>query len=131
VGVRSSEHLEALRRHTREVEWPPPLKRINGFGVGLYGWMRDEDIPGAHWKLYFLTALWLPVLPLCAYLVQPCEGGFRFYRRVGLFNACRLYKSRVAEMYVSALLEGVGWLVVFGGMIVGVVLLINWLFGRL
>jgi hypothetical protein len=104
---------------------------MNGFGVGLYGWLRDEQMPGPHWKLYFVTVLWLPILPLCAYLVQPIEGGFRFHRRVSLLNACRLYKGRMAPMYLSALTEGIGWLILFGGMMIGVALLVSWLFGRL
>lgn len=127
----NSAHLQALRHYATEIHSAPPLRRTNGFGVGLYGWLRDEHVPGAHWKLYFVSAIWLPILPLCAYLVQSTGDGFRFYRRLDLINLCRIYRSRVFGLYVTALIEGIGWMMVFIAVMLAAVLFVGWLFGRL
>ena len=121
--------LDLLRECAEHVEQAPPLRRINGFGFGLYGILRDPELNAPYWNLYFFSALWLPILPLTTYLVVRTENGFRFYRKLSLWNLCRVYRSRVFGFYISALLEGVGWLIAFGLMIVIVLSLIAGLRG--
>ena len=126
----ASAHLEALRSFAQEIESAPALRRTNGFGVGLYGWLRDEHLTGAHWKLYSVSALWLPIFPLCAYLVQPTKNGFRFYRRLSLINLCRMYRGRVVALYVTSLIEGIGWMAIFFAALFVAAMIVAWLFGQ-
>jgi hypothetical protein len=111
----------------KPISSPPPLWRTNGFGVGLYGWINDHRLPVGFIKLYFLTALWIPIIPLCAYAVMRVENGFRFHNSMNLFQLLRVYKFRVVSLYATALLEGVGWLILFGGMVLLVGTGIYWL----
>ncbi|TIX50649.1 hypothetical protein [Alteraurantiacibacter aquimixticola] len=104
-------------RFFSSVSTPPPLFRVMGFGGGLYGWLHDARIPAGHVKLYFLTALWLPVIPVHAYAVTPVDRGFRFHASINLFNLVRAFRGRVFPLYLTALIEGVGWLIAFGTVI--------------
>jgi len=111
---------EAFARALKPVEMAPPLWRANGFGVGLYGVLRDPRFGEPYWKIYFLTALWIPIVPVSAYLVVRRDGGFSFYRKMSLWSMFRHYGGSVVPFFFSALLEGAGWLLLFGGLILGV-----------
>jgi hypothetical protein len=114
----------------KPLEYAPPLRRVNGFGVGLYGWLRDPAIPNGHLKLYFLSAFWIPVLPFCAYAVTPSENGFRFHHQMSLWGVIRCYGWRFVPFYFSALIEGALWMVLFMAILGIVVGGLGWLFGR-
>jgi hypothetical protein len=106
----------------------PPLRRINGFGLGLYGRLRHPAIPRGYLKLYFFTALWLPVIPLCAFAVTPTGGGFHFHQSMSLWGVVRAFGWRTVPFYLTALIEGAFWLVTFASLILGVMLSLRWLF---
>lgn len=108
----------------------PPLRRINGFGVGLYGWLNDPRLPAGHLKLYFLTALWIPILPVCAFTVDSTGNGYRFYHRMSLWNVLKAFRWRTLGLYATALIEGVLWLVLSLAILGLVVYSVRWAFGR-
>jgi hypothetical protein len=102
---------EALRRGAREllrapqpIKGAPPLFRINGFGVGLYG-ERDRTADGWYVATYCVSALWIPILPLAAYRVRKSEQGYEFVAREALSPLARAAQIGVL---VAALL-GIGW----------------------
>lgn len=108
----------------------PPLRRINGFGVGLYGWLNDPRLPAGHLKLYFLTVLWIPILPVCAFTVERTGDGYRFYHRMSLWGVLKTFRWRTAGLYASALFEGVVWLALSVAIIGLVIYCVRWAFGR-
>lgn len=86
-------------------------------GSGLYGWLRDDRLDRGHIKLYFITILWLPVVPLSAYVVEGFYSQFRFHRKISLWNLVKTYKCRVILLYLSALIEGTGLAILFFALI--------------
>jgi hypothetical protein len=125
--LRSEYDLDTLAKYLKPIGATPQLWRTNGFGVGLYGWINDHRLRDGFVKLYFLTALWIPIFPLSAYVVSRTEGGYRFYYKIGLFGLLRTYGWRTIGLYFTALLEGIGWLVAFGTLIFLVYGFIYWL----
>ena len=80
----------------------PPLFRLNGFGVGIYG-SRDTRADGSYVTTYCLSALWIPVFPLAAYRVRPVEGNrYLFLSRERLGPWARAAQAAV-------LLPALGW----------------------
>lgn len=86
----------------------PTMATMNGVGTMVYG--RDEQRPdGAYVTTLFLVLIFVPVLPLAAYLVA--DGGGRSYRFFGKapLGAFTYAWSRLAMLGVlGAVLLGVG-----------------------
>jgi hypothetical protein len=100
-GEAQSRRRQALATCLCDVEHAPPLRRMNGFGVGLYGSLSDPILPGGYWKMYWISALWIPLIPLGVYLVSPYGDGFRFHRKMGLIAFHRIYARRLPWFYLS------------------------------
>src|SRR4051812_36225066 len=56
--------------HLRELDDAPPIRRINGCGTILLGWVRDADLAPHFVKVLWLTVFFVPVLPLRGYVVS-------------------------------------------------------------
>lgn len=121
---------DRVTRYLKPLVSAPPLRRMNGFGVGLYGWLRHPAIVTGYVKLYFVTALWIPILPICAYVVESDGNSFRFYRRLSLIGVIRAFGWRVIPFYITALFEGLVWLVLCGALILSIVGGLHWLRGQ-
>jgi hypothetical protein len=104
-GEAQARRRQALAKSIREIEEAPPLRRMNGFGVGLYGRLSDPILPGAYWKMYCISALWIPLIPLGVYLVSPDGGGFRFHRKMSLIAFHRIYARRLLLFYATVIGE--------------------------
>jgi hypothetical protein len=78
---------------------------MNGFGVGLYGSLADPVLPGGYWKMYWISALWIPLIPLGVYLVSPASNGFRFHRKMSIIAFHRIYLRRLPLFYLSVVGE--------------------------
>lgn len=118
-------------RYIKEIRSAPPLWRMNGFGVGLYGHMDQRYVRRGTIKLYFLTALWLPLIPLHGYVVERVNDEYRFHGSVSLFGLIRLLRWRFISLYFSAILDGAALLVLFGTLIFAVVGGLGWLRNQL
>jgi hypothetical protein len=100
----------ALREAARElvaapkpISGAPPLFRVNGFGVGLYG-SRDERPDGTYVATYFISALWIPIFPLTAYRVKRGEGStYYFYAKESLGPVAKVWRSVVVLGTVLAI----------------------------
>ena len=108
----------------------PPLRRMNGVGFGLYGWLNDARFSGKHLKLYFFTVLWIPIIPICGYLVERNGNGFNFYRYISLWGILKNFKWRTFSFFLTAVIEGFGLLLLFGGMISLVYWIVHLIFRR-
>jgi hypothetical protein len=94
-------------RAPRPLTSAPPLFRLNGCGVGLYG-QRDRRPDGSYIATYCLSVLFIPVLPLTAYRVRDA-GDNRFQ-----FSA-REYLSPLMRGIQIAMLSGVVLAVAWSG----------------
>jgi hypothetical protein len=95
----------AILRAPRAIKSAPPLFRLNGCGVGLYG-SRDQGQDGWYTATYCLCILWIPILPLTAYRVrQSGDGSYQFLAREALSPVARAIQLAGA----LAVVLGVGW----------------------
>ncbi len=90
----------------RPIDSPPGLGTLNGFGFSVYG-ERDRHPNGTYVKTRFLTALFVPLLPLDAYRVADGEdGGWYFLGKVPLTPLHAWWRKLLAVGLVLAVL---GW----------------------
>lgn len=94
---------EQVLAEPRPIKSGPPLFTLNGFGVRLYG-RRDPHPDGSFISTLYLTALFVPLLPLAAYRVFQQEGNrYLFLGKVPLSRGQRFYLKAVAAAAVLAL----------------------------
>jgi electron transfer flavoprotein-quinone oxidoreductase len=99
--------VRKLRRGPVPVASAPPLFRLNGCGVGLYG-SRDAASDGSYVSTYCVSVLWLPVIPITAYRVRSFGATYQFLAREGLGPVARIWR-------LAALLAAVAALAWYGG----------------
>ncbi len=88
----------------RPIKSAPSLFTLNGFGVRLYG-HRDARPDGTFVATTYVTALFVPVLPLSSYRVASQGRSWVFYGKVPLSPLQRLFRNGVL---VAGLLAAVG-----------------------
>ncbi len=99
--------LDKLRMHLMPVKDAPILSRINGFGFCLLGTMKDELLLPSILKVYWFTALFIPIIPLEIYLVAGSyDSGYRFFGSLSLMKFHSIYGMRSFKIYASAIVEG-------------------------
>lgn len=123
--ILGSERLEVLKAKLKDIASAPPLRRLNGFGCSLVGTLSDEALKPLCLKMYWLTALWIPIIPLCVYLVDtPLGGSFRFYKKLSLSDFHSIYRKRLWTFYLTVIAESL--LTIF--IVAAAVLLVTLLF---
>ncbi len=113
--ARGATKERALRRTIeRTLEGPrpltsgaPPLFRINGCGLALYG-SRDPWDDGSHVSTYCACLLFIPVFPLTAYRVIDHGRSYTFIAKERLSAFARGYRLFVAAAAAIALLAAIG-----------------------
>jgi len=104
--------IELLRKVLTPVDYAPALRRVNGFGFGLYGRLYQPELHPLRFKMYFFTAVWIPIIPVCVYLVEIRRGiAFRFYRKLTLQEFHTIYRGRLIRFYMTVLGESIFLLV--------------------
>ena len=79
----------------------------------MIGTMHDELITPKILKMYWLTALWVPLLPISVYLVEGQSGNaYRFYAELGIFSFHSVYRRKLLRFYATVLIESVLWLLI-------------------
>ena len=95
----------SLRKITdapRPIDAPPALFGLNGFGVRVYG-QRDVRDDGTYVTTRYITALFVPLLPLDAYRVASAgEDGWYFLGKVDLGPVARWWRRLAALALVLA-----------------------------
>ena len=101
-----AEHLVAdPRRMLGPVEKAPTLFTLNTFGARLYG-RGSVGADGTYVATYCVCALFLPLVPLAAYLVAREGKSYRFHGRVPLGAFARTW--RALALTVPLLVVGIG-----------------------
>jgi hypothetical protein len=81
VSLRIKESLSAVQRgagvyeNLQPVKDAPPLWSFNGFGLRIYGSTDVDPDTGSYLTTYYLTALFIPLIPICRYRVIALEEG--------------------------------------------------------
>ncbi|APR78197.1 Hypothetical protein A7982_03544 [Minicystis rosea] len=93
-----------ILRAPRPITSAPPLFRINGCGVGLYG-ERDRGEDGWYVATYFICVLFIPIFPLTAYRVRRTgDSSYQFIARESLGPIARAWQI----LGLAAAVLGVG-----------------------
>jgi hypothetical protein len=105
----------ALAARLRDVRRAPVLVRMNGCGFTLLGTLADEVLAPAVLRMYWITLLFVPVVPLSVYLIGRTPGAFGnavVLKRLSLRDFHKLYRGRLGAFYRSVFGE-VGRLLLF------------------
>ncbi len=99
--------LANRRLFAKPLSGAPALFRINGFGAGIYGEVeRGED--GAYVTTHCVSALFIPVFPLGAYLCTTVDyNRYSFYAKVPLGPVAWAWSRLIALGIVALVLAGV------------------------
>ncbi len=97
--------LDELKRLTAKVQEAraPSFYSFNGFGTMLLDYRALAD--GTYEAVRWVTALWLPVIPLAAYRIQPLEQERTYGRETSKFRVldkASLSASRIVRTYALA-----------------------------
>jgi hypothetical protein len=80
----------------------PALFSLNGFGARVYGEL-DAEPDGSHVKIRFVTALFVPILPIDAYRVTEYGEGYLFRGKVPLGPVMRVWQLGALGLLALAL----------------------------
>lgn len=70
--------------------------------------MTDDLLKGGYFKMYWFTALWVPLIPICVYLVDvPMGASYRFLKKMSLSDFHSIYSGRLGKFYLTVLGEAV------------------------
>jgi tetratricopeptide (TPR) repeat protein len=98
--------MEALRQKfpgMRPMSGTPPLFRLNGIGVSVYGKRDVDEETGTYIKTLCLCVLFVPLIPLAAYRVADASnGGWFFLGKERLSNFARSWN--LAALGIALLL---------------------------
>jgi hypothetical protein len=87
------------------IDSAPALFGINGFGLRVYG-ERDRTPDGSYVTTRYITALFVPLLPVDAYRVVPAEQGWYFIGKERLSGVHRWWQRVALLGIVVAVLGG-------------------------
>lgn len=88
-----------LTRGLKPVGAVPSLFTINGFGTALYGRSEHESRTGSYMTTLYLTAFWIPVIPLGRYRVRKCgEKTYQFLGQAQLRLGDKIHLGLLAAL---------------------------------
>ncbi|NVB37930.1 hypothetical protein G6O69_08790 [Pseudenhygromyxa sp. WMMC2535] len=82
------------------IDSAPVLFAINGFGLRTYG-HRDPWEDGSYVTTRFVTALWLPLVPVDAYRVHEADDGYYFQGKVPVSSAMRWWRRGLLGLAIA------------------------------
>lgn len=85
------------------IQGPPPLGRLNGFGVSVYGRREADVTTGTYVKTLCISALFIPVFCLRAYRVADAERGWYFLGREPLSGLAKAWNSLVVLVSLATM----------------------------
>ena len=99
-----------LEQYLKDITKAPSLRRVNGFC--LLGTMNDSITAPSILKMYWFTALWIPIFPIGVYLVRGSAGGsYKFLAKMDISTFHSLYRRNLAKFYMGVAAEALLWLV--------------------
>jgi hypothetical protein len=117
--------IEPIRGSLRPVEIAPVLWTLNGCGTTLLGQLRPSIHSHAYFTRRFVTALWVPIIPLGVFLVENAShNSFRFLAKINPEDFHRTYSSSIGRFYFGAVALSLG----LGVAVIAIFLLIAWIF---
>jgi hypothetical protein len=111
---------------------PPPLKRVNGFGLIMGGVNRHPELGPWFLKQLVITGAFIPVAFGHIYLVRPGEAGRSWYfggRMTGAELVRRYGWGAYFRLKATAIIEVIAWGVAVVILILLVSFGVRWAFG--
>ncbi len=123
------ERWKEIKPRLNPIQQPPTLYRLNGIGVALLG--RKREIAGSrlYFKGYWLTVFFIPILPLCFYLVSGGYPEYKFHAKMSVWNFIKTYKLGSIIYLFSAFFDSAMFFVFFFGLMFAVYYVIRLLIG--
>ena len=120
-----------FRKYLEPIEWAPPMRRINGFGVILLG--KQREIPNSQMftKGYWLTLAFVPIFPFSFYVVSGGFDRFKFHAKISVWNFIRLYRWGSLSYFASVWVEAIFRAILVIGLMLAVGLSVSWIFSLL
>jgi tetratricopeptide (TPR) repeat protein len=101
VGGKLTGEATAILEMPKPLERAPTLFDIYGLGLRVYG-SRDHRSDGTYVTTRYLTAAWIPLVPLDAYRVAPADEGYYFLEKVRPGPVARLFRIFMPLLVVGA-----------------------------
>jgi Tfp pilus assembly protein PilF len=101
--------VDPIFRDLKPIRSTPPMFRVNGCGVALYG-ARDHDArTGTYVTTHCISLLFIPVFALGAYRVANAEGGGYYILGKGRLSGFARFWNLLVVFALLAVGGGVGW----------------------
>jgi hypothetical protein len=95
-----------LRACLGNVRVAPPINQFSGFGFCMLGSLETPATRPSELKMYWFSAAFVPIIPICVYLVDsPRPGTYHLRARISLRDFHRVYRGRLSGFYKSILSE--------------------------
>ena len=93
-------------------EGAPTLWRLNGIGTTILGYLNDHRVLGPrYFTIYWFTLLWIPVIPISIYLVEPVsDRKYKFIGSIARQRLAEIYPGRCVGFYAKSVIEGASYL---------------------
>jgi len=105
-GANDEREQEVLRAYLGNVRLAPPINQFNGFGFCLLGTLETPATHPNELKMYWFSAAFVPIIPICVYLLDsPRPGIYHLKARVPLKEFHRVYRGKLFRFYKSILAE--------------------------
>lgn len=105
-GTNEEREQNVLRACLGNVRCAPPINQFSGFGFCLLGTLETPATHPSGLKMYWYSAAFLPIIPICVYLVDsPRPGIYQLKARVSLGEFHRVYRGKLFRFYMSVLSE--------------------------
>jgi hypothetical protein len=109
----------ALDASFRAIRRPPALLNGTGTGFELMGRLDDELLAPRALMMYWFTVFWVPLIPICVYLVGNEGRACRYDKQLPLGAFHAIYRGRLGRFYLGVLRETARMLLVIVISVVG------------
>jgi curved DNA-binding protein CbpA len=108
LGLKLQEWLAAngALKDLTPISSAPPLGSINGCGVRLYGHRDDDRATNSFVSTYFITFLFVPVIPLTAYRVVEVGSAYRFLGKAPLSPVTSAWRVIAPVLFAIYVISG-------------------------
>lgn len=123
--MNENHNIEYIQKMKRK----PILRTLNGCGFRLGGALPYPYINGTRVAVYWITLLFIPIIPLSAYVISgDFRGPYKFYGKISFANIYRIYGKKSLKLLFSSLF-GAFFMISFFLIIISLALGIEYLLG--
>lgn len=100
--------------YIQKIKRKPILRTLNGCGFRLGGALPYPYINGTRVAVYWITLLFIPIIPLSAYVISgDFRGPYKFYGKISFANIYRIYGKKSLKLIFSSLFGALFMILLF------------------